>query len=79
MPATPSEAITMGIAERKGVDQTDLPPLYEVVEPEALDRVVDNENSCRVSFEYAGYEVTVEGANAVTIDEKVASLPNERA
>lgn len=79
MPATPSEAIILGIAERKDVDQADLPPLYDVVDPDALDAIVDDENSCRVSFEYAGYEVTVDGSNSVSIHEAVNDFRDDTA
>ncbi len=41
----------------------ELPPLYEVVDPDALDSVV--EAGLSVSFRYAGCEVHVEDGEAI--------------
>lgn len=67
MSGSPSERLVLEIADRAGVEPTALPPLYETVDPEALNTVLRKE-SCRVSFEYAAHEVTVNGSGHVTID-----------
>lgn len=36
---TPAEAVIDALAEASGVEPVDLPPLYDVVDPEALDRL----------------------------------------
>ena len=55
----PSEAVINAIASTEGCDQTDLSPLYETLDPEALDSLV-TEGKCElVRFTYAGYRVTI--------------------
>lgn len=67
---SPSETIVLEIANRTGVDPGDLPPLYESVDPEALDRLVQEQGSFRLTFEYTEYEVTVFGAGCIAIHER---------
>ena len=57
--SNPSEAIVLKITERTDVNPVDLPPLYERVDPEALDSLVQGPGSFYATFEYTGYEVTV--------------------
>lgn len=64
-----TEAIVVEIAERTGVKPIDLPPLYSVVDPDALETLARREKPCRVAFEYAGHEVTVAGPERVTVQE----------
>lgn len=53
------------VAEHSGTDPTDLPPLYEAVDPDALDALFgptaadDTREGGEVSFIYAGYRVRV--------------------
>lgn len=72
---TPSEAIVLGIAERTGTEPTELPPLYEVIDPEALDALARDENPCQMAFEYADYAVTVAGYQHITIHECETTSP----
>ncbi|ELZ00909.1 hypothetical protein C482_08603 [Natrialba chahannaoensis JCM 10990] len=37
----------------------DLPPLYEVVDPEALAAVLESGGNALVGFEYEGYRVVI--------------------
>ena len=61
----------MEVAERNGVDHTDLPPLYTAIDSEALDSFFQHrtqesqqDRSRReVRFSYAGQEVTVRNGN----------------
>lgn len=76
-PPTSSEAIVAGIAERANADPTELPPLYTVVDPEALNAVAQGSDACYVTFEYAGYEVTVAGPNRISIHEVAYDRPGE--
>ena len=68
--SNPSEAIVLEIAERIEVNPVDLPLLYERVDPEALDSLVQGPGSVHVMFEYAGYEVTVSETGCITIQEE---------
>ncbi|WP_247728728.1 HalOD1 output domain-containing protein [Halovivax limisalsi] len=75
-----SQAVVEAVAEAEGIDVTDVEPpafepLYEVVDPEALDllfapTVGGAERAAgSVSFEYAGHDVTVYSDGRVTLDE----------
>lgn len=56
------------------MDETELPPLSEVVDPDALDRLFarSSEGSAsgptRVGFEYRGYWIVVEGDRTVSVE-----------
>lgn len=59
-----SHAVVRAVADAEGVDPTELDtPLYEAVDPDALDALYrENENSVtRMQFAYYGYRVTVHG------------------
>ncbi|MCL9814321.1 HalOD1 output domain-containing protein [Natranaeroarchaeum aerophilus] len=62
-----AEAVVSLVAETGDRDPLDLPPLYDAVDPEALDRLCarTSDSELRVSFEYAGYTVLVEGTGIV--------------
>ncbi|WP_225741159.1 HalOD1 output domain-containing protein [Halorussus halophilus] len=66
----PSTVVVETVAAAEGVDTIDLPPLYEWIDPDALDEFVADEadDPRRVRFDYAGYEVTVEGDGAVSVE-----------
>ena len=73
--ATPSVAVAVAtaVADRTGVEATALPPLSEVVDPDALDRIFERATvgpggvPTEVRFEYCGVEVVVGGDRSVTI------------
>lgn len=57
-------AVLRAVAEREGSDPVDLPALYDAIDPDALDALFASTRtgtirSGSVSFEYAGYRVTV--------------------
>lgn len=64
-----SLSIVRTIADREGVDPTELPPLYEVIDPDALDGLVDRNTGDRivVRFTYSGHVVTVETDDEPTV------------
>lgn len=57
----PSTAVVTAVAAVEDAAPTDLPPLYESIDPQALDRLVASAAGAelRLAFEYAGYQVTV--------------------
>lgn len=67
----PSTAIVMAVAEATGVEPDALPPLYDRIEPDALDDLFlapdGTARDVRVSFFYSGCEVMVEGG-VVTVE-----------
>lgn len=71
-----SETIIETIAARKGVEPDDLDvPLFEAIDPEALDRLVRHESAEQsrtpllIGFRYAGYDVKVTSKGQVRISE----------
>ena len=61
--ASLSTAIVLEIADRSGRAVTDLPVLYDTINPEALDRIAASGDGhpVSISFEYAGHRVDVTG------------------
>ena len=63
--------VSSAVAAVEGVDQTALPALNDVVDPEAIDRVLDSAGGqtgragVEVAFSYSGYRVTVRPAEVV--------------
>ena len=70
----PSRAVVDVVATALGVAPTEIDPLYNAVDPDALDRIVvdpvgDRDTTAvEVSFTFADREVTVEGAGAVVVE-----------
>ena len=71
----PSEAVIDTVAAATGCDFKDLPSLYFVIDPEALDNLftptsVENASqSVCVTFTYEGQQVTVDGEGVTVISE----------
>lgn len=75
--AGPTEtAVSTEIVQRVATvtDQavTQLPPLHETIDPEALDAVIDSvtqgESSLELRFAYSGCRVLVDGSGAVRVE-----------
>lgn len=84
---TVDEAVVEAVAAVKGVSPTDLhPPLYAVVDPDALDELVSSlyccpdESTGHVTFPYGGYEVTVsaDGVSVAEAESKTATDSQDR-
>ncbi|SFC52199.1 hypothetical protein SAMN05444422_109214 [Halobiforma haloterrestris] len=71
-PSTESVSIDIvtAVADARGVDPTELPPLYYAIDPDAIDQLfqsqVQNE-SLRVQFTFAGCNVTISSDGQVTV------------
>ncbi|WP_435075579.1 HalOD1 output domain-containing protein [Halorubrum sp. HHNYT27] len=69
-----SHSVVSSIAELTGRDPNDLDPLWDSVDPEALDSFVDHASDrstpCRIAFEYEGYEVELIGARRLRLTAK---------
>lgn len=68
--ASPSISVVLAVADREGVDPTELDPsLAEVVDPDALDAVFDGGDARdgTIRFEYHGYRVEVRGDGTVSL------------
>lgn len=69
------EQVVDEVSRIEGVDQTDLPPLYDVVNPDALDSLLgdadrESEGDVRISFSYSGYVVTARDDGIVEIEDR---------
>ena len=64
-----STRIVLEIAEKTDTDVDALPTLYEAVDPEALDRLVEHpsDRPVAVTFEYYSHRVTVTGDGEIDI------------
>ena len=67
-----SVAVVERVAGAEGVDPLDLDPLYEAIDPDALDTLCggagrDARPPARIVFEYHGYTVIVDGPDSVTL------------
>lgn len=67
----PSQAVVETVAAAEGVDQTDLRPLFSVVDPDALDSLFQSrsgdEREGQIRFTYHGYRVCVHRDGDVTL------------
>lgn len=73
MSDSPSQAVIQAVADAEGVDPVDLPPVFESIDPDALDQVVSRIEG-HVRFDYCGYTVTVD-QHGVTDLEPVENGP----
>lgn len=71
-----SERVVRTVANTTSSDVSELPVLYEAVDPEALDRLVGRMSNGEVSFDYAGHAVTVDSDGRVTLGERRTSPPS---
>ena len=67
--AAPSEQVVLAVLERGDQSPTELSPLYETIDPEALDTLLRGNGSVRMTFEYEGYEVRVQNFDRVVLHE----------
>lgn len=66
----PSTAVLEAVAAVEGCEPTDLEtPLYECVDPEALDALVASPLQGEVRFSYHGHELVVDGRGNVAVVE----------
>lgn len=73
-PTSPSERVVEAVAIAEGVDETDLPPLYDAIDPDALDSLFhprptgdDVDAMGAIYFTYNGHEVRVSAAGEVQL------------
>lgn len=65
--STPMCAVVSAVAEAEGVDVVDLPPLYDSIDPDALNNLFSSGAVESVEFEYAGYTVVVRGEGKIDV------------
>ncbi len=69
-----TDAIVTTVADAEGVDVLELPPLWDVVNPDALETAFSPSKCDRsvnragqIAFSYCGYRVLVEYGDSVTV------------
>ena len=69
----PSMAVTSLVADRKGVDPRDLPVVYDIIDPDALDMLFSDHRAglanVSVSFQYEGFDVRIDHGT-ITVAER---------
>ncbi|WP_232701252.1 HalOD1 output domain-containing protein [Halobacterium wangiae] len=69
-----SRRVVDAVAAESDADPADLEPLYYSVDPDSLNSLFEGggstagTNGCRVSFHYAGHQVTVTRGGSVVVD-----------
>lgn len=64
-----SARVVDALAVHANTDPLDLKPLYDVIDPDALESIVGRDgDDVRVSFEYDEHVVTVSGDGTVSVD-----------
>lgn len=63
------DRILSEVAEAEGCGKLDLPPLFEAVDPDALEKLAAHDTSFRISFTYCGYEVEFENPGGIDVTE----------
>lgn len=69
--STPANTVISAVAEVTDSDPVELPPLYRTIETDALNRLFlsnPSDSEIRVSFQYEGCEVTIEGSGEVRVE-----------
>ncbi|WP_265109310.1 HalOD1 output domain-containing protein [Halosolutus halophilus] len=67
-----SVRVVEAIADATNTDALDLkPPLYDAIDPSALDQLFTGTEAVTVQFDYQGHAVTVRGDGTVAVDGSV--------
>lgn len=64
----PSVTVVLSVAAHSNSKTSDLPPLTDVVDPDALDKFIFSMNEGSVTFPYADFRVTVDADGSVSVE-----------
>ncbi|WP_317176186.1 HalOD1 output domain-containing protein [Halomontanus rarus] len=68
---SPTQAILRGISALKGIDETDLDPLYNHIEADSMERLIehsrDYDSKVSIKFSFEGCVVRVDGEGDIGI------------
>lgn len=64
-----SEQVVQAVANKSNTDALDLPPLFDTLDPDSLDTLIQEMNKGEVAFDYAGQHITVNSRGEVVITE----------
>lgn len=66
---TVSERVIQRVVSETDTDPVELPPLFNTVDPDALNAIIETLSEGEISFDYVGYTVTVDADGNVRIRE----------
>lgn len=69
----PSAAVVRAVADAEDVEETELPPLFHAIDPDALDALFEKgplaaRSTGTVRFSYADHDILVTADGAVTVE-----------
>lgn len=76
MDASISERVIQVAADATDSDELELPPLYDTIDPDALDEVIDGMSSGEITFRYAGCEITVTADQQIHVTKRHPDYPS---
>lgn len=68
-----SEQVVQTVANRSNTDALDLPPLFDTLDPDSLDTLIREMDKGKISFEYAGYNISVDSQRVIEVDQQPTS------
>lgn len=71
-----SERVIQNVSNVTSRDELDLPPLYGTIDPDALDEMIAGMTEGKITFEYAGCEISVTADARVRVMERRPSSPS---
>lgn len=63
----PSEAVVRAIAQAKDIDPLEMPALYDIMDPEAINAVYNGGEFSGVQFSFCGYEVSITSNGQISL------------
>lgn len=70
---SPSLHVIEAIADATDADPATMPPLYDTVDPDALDAMLDADATVEIVFEYDGHAIEISGDGDVLVDGQAQS------
>lgn len=68
--ATITERVSQSVAKSTNRDVQELPPLYEAVDPDALETLVGSMSSGRIEFTYSEQEIIIDSDGTISLNEQ---------
>lgn len=65
-----SERVVEAVATYSDTDELELPPLFDSIDPDALDGLIRSMSHGTVSFVYAGQRITVTSRGEIRVEER---------
>lgn len=69
--------VVQSVAAYSDTDPLDLPPLYNAVDPDALEVTIQTMSEGKIEFQYAGHSVTVNQEGIVEVSDTSSNPPKE--